>query len=294
MKKHVCAVIAILALAAWTWGQSQAPQQPAAQDSQAARDTFVKAYRIGAGDLLEIKVFELEQFDQTVRVSEDGSITLPLIGRVVVEGLTQEGVAGKLTELLAAKYVKKPQITVFIKEYKSKQIAVVGAVDKPGNYELVGRKNLLQMISMAGGFTDKASDEIYVLRQGENGDSVSIPIDLKDLLVNGNQKLNIPIEPNDVINVPIDREIKVFVFGRVTQPGALKFKISEKVTLLKAIAQAGGWAEGAKQSAVVITRKDKSGKETKIRVNVKDILGGKRKDIPLEEGDVVFVPESFW
>jgi polysaccharide export outer membrane protein len=80
----------------------------------------------------------------------------------------------------------------------------------------------------------------------------------------------------------------------VTQPGALKFKISERVTLLKAIAQAGGWAEGAKQSAVVITRKDKSGKETKIRVNVKDILSGKRKDIPLEEGDVVFVPESFW
>jgi polysaccharide export outer membrane protein len=286
MKKYVCAVIAIFALAAWSWGQAQERQSP--------RDTFVKAYRIGAGDLLEIKVFELEQLDQTVRVSEDGSITLPLIGRVVVEGLTQEGVAGKLTELLAAKYVKNPQVTVFIKEYKSKQIAVVGAVDKPGNYELVGRKNLLQMISAAGGFTDKATDEIYVLRQGENGDSVSIPIDLKELLVNGNQKLNIPIEPNDVINVPIDREIKVFVFGRVTQPGALKFKISERVTLLKAIAQAGGWAEGAKQSAVVITRKDKSGKETKIRVNVKDILSGKRKDIPLEEGDVVFVPESFW
>jgi polysaccharide export outer membrane protein len=171
---------------------------------------------------------------------------------------------------------------------------VIGAVEKPGSYELVGRKNLLQMISAAGGFTDQAADEIYILREGQNGDAVSIPIDLKDLLVNGNQKLNIPIEPNDVINVPVDREIKVFVFGRVTQPGALKFKISEEVTLLKAIAQAGGWAEGAKQTAVVITRKDKSGKETKLRVNVKDILSGKRKDIPLQEGDVVFVPESFW
>ena len=297
MRKHILLLLLILVLVGAVYSLAQ-PQnaQPQVQDQdvQAARDIFVKAYRIGPGDLLEIKVFELEQLSQVVRVSEDGSITLPLLGRVEIEGLTQDGTAAKIAGLLAAKYVKHPQVTVFIKEYKSKQVAVIGAVEKPGSYELVGRKNLLQLISAAGGFTDQATDEIYVLREGQNGDAVSIPIDLKDLLVNGNQKLNIPIEPSDVINVPVDREIKVFVFGRVTQPGALKFKISEKVTLLKAIAQAGGWAEGAKQSAVVITRKDKSGKETQMRVNVKDILSGKRKDIPLLEGDVVFVPESFW
>ena len=281
-------------------GQSAAGQplqgQPAkpAPDTQTSRDLFVKAYRIGPGDLLEIKVFELEQLSQTVRVSEDGSITLPLLGQVMVEGLTQEGTAIRVANLLAQRYVKNPQVTVFIKEYKSKQVAVIGAVDKPGSYELVGRRNLLQMISAAGGFTDQAGDEIYVLREGQKGDTQSIRIDLRDLVVNGNQALNIAIEPNDVINVPVDREIKVFVFGRVTQPGALKFKLSEKVTLLKAIAQAGGWAEGAKQSAVVITRKDKAGKETQIRVNVKDIISGKRQDIVLQEGDVVFVPESFW
>ena len=269
------------------------PKEPQEQ-GQEAKDVFVKAYRIGPGDLIEIKIFELEQLSQIVRVSEDGSITLPLLGRVEVEGLTQEGVAAKIAKLLAEKYVKNPQVTVFIKEYKSKQVAVIGAVEKPGSYELIGRKNLLQMISAAGGFTDQATDEIYVLREGPDGNTGSIAIDLKDLLVNGNQKLNIPIEPNDVINVPVDKEIRVFVFGRVTQPGALKFKISEKVTLLKAIAQAGGWAEGAKQSAVVITRKDKAGQEKRIRVNVKDILSGKKKDIPLQEGDVVFVPETFW
>jgi polysaccharide export outer membrane protein len=288
MKKLVFILALVLAGAAWA-----AAQQPE-QQGQEAKDIFVKAYKIGPGDLLEIKVFELEQLSQVVRVSEDGSITLPLLGRVEVEGLTQEAVASKLAGLLAAKYVKNPQLTVFIKEYKSKQVAVIGAVEKPGSYELIGRKNLLQMISAAGGFTDQATDEIYVLREGPDGNTGSIAIDLKDLLVNGNQKLNIPIEPNDVINVPVDKEIRVFVFGRVTQPGALKFKISEKVTLLKAIAQAGGWAEGAKQSAVVITRKDKAGQEKRIKVNVKDILSGKKKDIPLQEGDVIFVPESFW
>ncbi len=248
----------------------------------------------GPGDLLEIKVFEVEQLNQVVRVSEDGTINLPLLGQVRIEGLTQTGVVQHLAGLLQAKYVKNPQVTVFIKEYKSKQVAVIGAVETPGSYELVGRKNLLQMISLAGGFTDKAANEVFVLREGTNGDAQTISIDLKDLLVNGNQKLNIPVEPNDVINVPVDREFRVFVFGRVNKPGALKVRISEKVTLLQAIADAGGLAEGAKESAVTITRKGPGGQEQKIRVNLKDIISGKKKDIPLQEGDVVFVPESFW
>jgi len=272
---------------------SQAKTQPQAQ-AQEARDVFVRAYRVGPGDLLELKVFQVDELSQTVRVSEDGSITLPLIGRIVVEGLTQEGVVQKLTGLLQAKYVKNPQVTIFIKEYKNQQVAVIGAVEKAGSYELVGRKNLLQIISMAGGFSETAGNEIFILREGPDGVTSSVAIDLKDLLVNGNQKLNIPIEPNDVINVPVDKEIRVFVMGRVNKPGAIKSKLSEGVTLLQAIADAGGLAEGAKESAVMITRKDKAGKEQKIRVNLKDIIKGKKKDVLLQEGDVVYVPESFW
>lgn len=305
MRKKIFSLALIITAVAWASDgaplpthQSQTPppqaqSQGPAQD-QEAKDVFVKAYRIGPGDLLEIKVFEVEQLNQVVRVSEDGTVTLPLLGQVRIEGSTQSGVVQKLTALLQAKYVKNPQVTVFIKEYKNQQVAVIGAVEKPGSYELVGRKNLLQVISQAGGLTDQASDEIFVLRGGQNGKTSSIAIDLRDLLVNGNQKLNIPIEPNDVVNVPVDREIKVFVFGRVTQPGALKFKISERVTLLKAIAQAGGLAEGARKGAVTITRKDKAGKEQKIRVDLGDVLSGKTKDMLLEEGDVVFVPESIW
>jgi polysaccharide export outer membrane protein len=261
---------------------------------QTAKETFVHAYRIGPGDLLEIKVFEVEQLSQTVRVSEDGSITLPLLGRVVVEGLTQDGVVQKLTGLLSAKYVKNPQVTIFIKEYKNQQVAVIGAVKDPGSYELVGRKNFLQIISMAGGFTEMAGNEASILREGADGKTSAITIDLKDLLVNNNQALNIALEPNDVVNVPVDREIRVFVMGRVTKPGAVKAKLSEGISLLQAIADAGGLAEGAKESAVMITRKNADGKEQKIKVNLKDILKGKKKDIKLQEGDVVFVPESFW
>jgi polysaccharide export outer membrane protein len=267
---------------------------PAAPQAQEARDAFVRAYRVGPGDLLELKVFEVDQLSQTVRVSEDGSLTLPLLGRVVVEGLTQEGVVQKLTQLLSAKYVKNPQVTIFIKEYKNQQVAVIGAVVKAGNYELVGRRNLLQIVSMAGGFAETAGNDVFILREGRDGKTETIAVDLKDLLVNGNQALNVPIEPNDVINVPVDKEVRVFVMGRVTRPGAVRAKLSEGVTLLQAIADAGGLAEGAKESAVTITRKDETGREKKIKVNLKDILKGRKKDILLQEGDVVYVPESFW
>ena len=270
----------------------QATQPP--PQTQEARDMFVRAYRIGPGDLLELKVFEVDQLSQTVRVSEDGSITLPLLGRVPVEGLTQEGVVQKLTGLLQAKYVKNPQLTIFIKEYKNQQVAVIGAVEKAGSYELVGRRNLLQIISMAGGLSENAGNQIFILREGEDGATSTIPIDLKALLINGNQELNVPIMPNDVISVPADREIKVFVMGRVTKPGAVMAKLSEGVTLFQAIAEAGGFAEGAKASGVTVTRKGRTGSEQKFKVNVKDIIKGKKKDFPLEEGDVVHVPGSFW
>ena len=293
---NIVAIVFAAAIFA-TPGQAQTPPQAKAQPQvqpQEARDIFVRAYRIGPGDLLELKVFQVDELSQTVRVSEDGSITLPLLGRIVIEGLTQEGVVQKLSGLLQAKYVKNPQVTIFIKEYKNQQVAVIGAVEKAGSYELVGRKNLLQIISMAGGFSETAGNEIFILREGPDGVTSSVAIDLKDLIVNGNQKLNIPIEPNDVINVPVDREIRVYVMGRVTKPGAVKAKLSEGMTLLQAIADAGGLAEGAKESAVMITRKDKAGKEQKIKVNLKDIIKGKKKDVVLQEGDVVYVPESFW
>ena len=118
---------------------------------------FVKEYRIGPKDLLEIAVFELPELNQTARVSEDGSISMPLLGKVVIEGLTKEELQQRLAGLLEEKYLKKARVTVFIKEYQSQRVSVIGAVGKPGMYELIGRVSLLEMISQAGGLTDRAS-----------------------------------------------------------------------------------------------------------------------------------------
>ena len=260
------------------------------------QDVFIREYKIGAKDLLEIKVVDVPELNLAVRVSQEGSITLPLVGRVELSGLTKDAaerrIAGKLVE---GNYLKNPQVTIFIKEYQSNRVALFGAVKTPGMYELIGEMSLLELISKAGGFLENAGDEVLVWRESKDGKGATLALDLNDLVLNGNQRINIPLQPRDVISVPIDRIIQIYVWGEVRNPGALSVKTSRKVTLIQAIAQAGGTTDAAKESAVVIKRRDaKTGKETQMTVNLKDVMKGKKEDIPLKEGDIVYVPVSFW
>jgi polysaccharide export outer membrane protein len=124
-------------------------------NAQDAPPLQVNDYRIGAKDLLEITVFELPELSQTVRVSEDGSITLSLLGRVEVAGLTAQELEKKLAGLLDKQYTKGAHVTVFIKEYQ--KVSVIGAVGRPGQYEIVGPTTLLQVIAQAGGLTASPS-----------------------------------------------------------------------------------------------------------------------------------------
>ena len=250
----------------------------------------VTDYKIGPKDLLEITVFELPELNQTVRVSEDGSITMSLLGRVEVAGLTAQELESKLASLLGERATtENAHVTVFIREYQ--KVSVIGAVGRPGMYELVGPTTLLQIIAQAGGMTAQAMNELYIYRQGEGGKQKRIAIPLQDLLVDGDQDLNILLQPKDVVTVPIDQLQNVFVYGEVRNPGAVPFLASKKITLLQAIAQAGGTTEWARKGSVVVKRKDKkTGKEMKIPVNLKNMISGRIADIVLEEGDVVIVP----
>src|SRR4030043_849711 len=105
---------------------------PAALNAQEIAASFPKEYKIGPKDLLEIPVFDLPELNQTVRVSEDGTITLPLLGPVKIDGMTKDELETKLAGLLEEKYLKKARVSVFIKEYQSKLVAGIGAVEKPG------------------------------------------------------------------------------------------------------------------------------------------------------------------
>ncbi len=254
----------------------------------------VVEFKIGAKDLLEISVFGLEELNRTVRVSEEGKISLPLLGEIQVEGLTKTELEKKLSQLLEEKYLQDPQVTVFIKEYQSKRVFMLGAVEEPGPYELLGRQTLLHLISQAGGLTSDAGDEIIIIRNLQDGTNTSFRIPIDSLILEGDTELNISLEPDDIVNIPADKAVFVYVFGQVKKPGALEVKKSKKPTLLRAIAQAGGFTDRASKGGVIIKRIDQEGKETQIKVNVKDIIKGKRKDIPLKENDVVYVPESIF
>jgi polysaccharide export outer membrane protein len=258
-----------------------------------SQEKFTLEYKIGAKDLLDISVFGLNDLNRTVRVTEDGTITLPLVGEVKVEGLTKTGLEKKLSGLLEEKYLHNPQVTVFIREHQSTRVSVLGAVRNPGLYDLLGRETLLQIISQAGGLTTETGDEIIIMRQREDGMSNSLKISIYDLFVKGDATLNVPLQPNDIINVPIDKTVYVYVMGQVNKPGALEVKRSNIPTLLQAIAQAGGFSERASKGRVLVKRKDeKTGREIQIKVNVKSILKRRKKDIQLLENDVVFVPEK--
>jgi len=257
---------------------------------EASRD-----YKIGAKDLLEIRVIGHEDASTTVRVSEEGKISMPYLKEVEVAGLTQVELERKLVGLLAQGYFQNPQVSVFIREYRSNIVSIMGAVRNPGEYELLGRLTLMDLISKAGGPTAEAGKEIIIFRR-LNGDSTSLKISRDGLLYEGNSDLNVPLQAGDVINFQIDRIVYIFVTGEVRNPGRMEVKISElpNFTLLKAIAQAGGFAERGSKSGVKVVRRDEKGQEQTIKVNVKDIEKGKRPDMNLQEGDVVIVPESIF
>ena len=246
-------------------------------------------YRIGTRDLLQITVFERPELNQTIRVSEDGSITLILLGRVEATGLTVQELEQRLAGLLKDQYLTDPHVSVFIQEYQ--RVAVLGAVGRPGMYELVGPTSLLQIISQAGGMTPEASNELFIYRDDMEGKKSRIAVNLRNLTGEGNQQFDVNLQPKDVVFIPVDETLTVFVYGEVRNPGALQYKASRKITLLQAIAQAGGTTEWAAKTRIMITRKDiKTGKDVKIRVNFKNIIAGRTADIILEDGDVVIVP----
>jgi len=250
-------------------------------------------YRVGPKDLLEIHVFEVPELNLERRISDSGSIDLPLLGEVSVSGLTATEVKGRLESLLTAKYVNRASVSVVIKEYAHSPVSVVGAVVKPGPLYISGNWYLLQAISAAGGLTQQAGRRIYVLRRSSNGLSDRLEIRVDDLFREASSMWNIPIFPSDVVNVPPRTPVKIFCLGEVKTPGALEFDSDDRISLLSAIAKAGGLTDRASNS-IRIKRKGSDGKDSETVVNFKRIVSGKDPDPVLSPDDVVVVKESFF
>lgn len=285
---RVAALAALLLGAAGVGAAVQETAPPAAQGR------FISEYKIGPRDQLEIKVINGDKFNTLARVAEDGRISIPFLGAVEVDGLTASELEAKLVKILEEKYLRDPQVSVVIKEFQSKRVSVLGAVRTPGSYELLGRQTLLQIISKAGGLTKEAAREILVVRRAPDGAASALKIPIDALFARGEMKWDIPLEAGDILNVQVDREVKIYVMGQVKNPGALSVLESRIPTVTQAIAQAGGFTERAAESRVVVKRRGEDGAERDFRVDVGAILKNKIRDFPLQEGDTVYVPQSLF
>jgi len=247
---------------------------------------------VGPRDVLDVKVLEDEKISGRVTVSEDGFVALNVVGKVQVAGLTSTQIEAKLKALLEADILTKATISVQVVEFASKPISVVGAVVRPGRIGATGNTTLIQAITQAGGLAAGHGKELYVLRTGRNGLSEQVAIDIEQLMVQGKPELNIPLAPNDLVNVPVDTPIAIYVMGEVMRPGKVDFRSSQTPTLLQAIAAAGGPTDRASRRVVV--KRLVNGAEQTLKLNYRDILNGKRKDEILRDNDTVYLEEAIF
>jgi polysaccharide export outer membrane protein len=249
-------------------------------------------YRLGPRDLVRIRVFEVPELNVESRVSENGALTLPLIGDVPASGLTAKEFEGRLEGLLEERYVNRASVSVEVVEFRSRPITVIGAVRQPGHLAFPGGWTLLDALAAAGGLADNHGDLVYVMRRAENGlsDQVAIPVD--DLFVRGDPDSNLPIRANDLIHVPPRVEISVYCLGEVRQPGAIVFHSTDRITLLAVLARAGGLTDRASKKVRIRRAGGGEGEETVI--DYRRVLAGEEPDPELEAGDVVVVKEAFF
>lgn len=247
--------------------------------------------RIGPRDVVDVKVVQDEKFNVTATVSDEGAINMPTVGKIMIGGMTQRQAEQRIKQVLEARVLNKADVAVQITQFGNKPISVVGAVTKPGN---VGGSNLtlIQALTEAGGLAPGYGKTLYVIRTAANGLNEQIAIDIDDLMVSGNPDLNLPLAPNDVINVPVEVPVTIYVMGEVTHPGKVELRRTQNPSLLQAIAAAGGPTDRAGKTAR-ITRND-AGKSKTLSANWKRIAEGDGKDVPLQDGDTIYIKESIF
>jgi polysaccharide biosynthesis/export protein len=248
-------------------------------------------YRLGAEDLLEITLFNVPESGAGIisrraemRVTQEGMITLPLLGDIPVAGLTTSALEQTLRQRYD-EYLYNPQVGVQVKEYRSQRISVVGAVRNAGVFQLTGPKTLVDLLAMAGGISERAGKQVHIYRQRGEGRETYVVNLLA--LASSPGLVNMPVQPGDVINVP--EAGNFFVDGAIGKPGS--YPLTQPYTLTQALAVAGGVnTDLSDESNVAIFRRRDSVEANKISVNLKEILAGRASDPQIEPDDVIVMP----
>ena len=319
-------------------------------------------YVIGSGDLISVQVFDVPEISRELRVSQTGTIGIPLIPvRLHISGLTEMQAERKIQEVLEANgLVSHPEVTVTVKEKKNRPITIVGAVARPMVYEADRQVRLIDVIAAAGGIAPDAGDHVIITRPErdassdpseipgagtdasgtgtDNGapaltedpappalDSSSVPstpaisastpatstpapasdlpqntppalantitVSLNQILETGDMSNNIVILPGDVVTVP--HAGIVYVLGAVTKPGGYTVSNDRaQLTALKVLSLAGGLNRTAKSDHAVIVRKDGTGQQHEVEVDLKKVMKFQAEDVQLRPSDILYVPTS--
>jgi polysaccharide export outer membrane protein len=264
---------------------SAVPTPPPSQAPKATDETG-SGMRLGAGDLLEVSVYNVPELETKSRVGNSGDVYLPLIDYVHLAGLSieeaQELIEKKLSD---GGFVKNPHVTLFVNEYTSQGANVLGEVAKPGVYQVLGEPRLVDLISAAGGFTDRAGKSITVSHRNQDEKPVTVPLRRNST---DNPAGNITVSPGDTILV--HKADVVYAVGDVARPSGFLID-TENLTVLKVVALAGGTNRTAKLNGAKIIRKGPDGM-TEIPLELKKMLSAKVPDLPVQGDDILFVPSS--
>jgi polysaccharide biosynthesis/export protein len=260
-----------------TSDQSEVPQ---------AADPTGPSPKLGVGDLLEVSVYNVPELTTKGRLGTNGDVYLPLVDYVHIAGLTVEEAQALIEKRLSdGGFVKNPHVTLNVDQSASQGISLLGEVARPGVYPVIGEPRLLDVISTAGGFTASAGQSITVTHRNQSDKPVTVPLSRK---LADNPTSNIAVSPGDTILV--HKADVVYVVGEVGRPSGFLMD-SDNLTVLKAIALAGGTTRLAKMNGVKIIRKGPDGM-TLTPVELKKMLEAKVGDIPLKADDILFVPSS--
>jgi polysaccharide biosynthesis/export protein len=263
---------------------SPAPaKSDAAMEANAPLDSTM--LKLGAGDLLDVSVYNAPELSTKARVGSSGDLYLPLIDYVHVAGLTIDEAQGLIAKRLEdGGFVRNPHVTIFLDESASQGVTVLGEVGRPGVYPLLGDRKLYDLLSAAGGFSQSAGRKVSIIRQNSATPiTVSLPRNLADDLQD-----NIEILPGDTITVP--KAPIIYVVGEVGRPAGLLVD-NGSLSVLQALALAGGASHTARLSGTCIIRKGPTGM-TETKLPLKKMLEAKAPDVPLQPDDILFVPLS--
>ena len=243
---------------------------------------------IGPGDFLDIGEYHTPEFHSTVRVSAEGTVTLPLIGDVKISGMDEHDAARAIEAALLAKgMLLHPLVSVLVTAYAGQDVSVLGEVTHPGVYPYTYHHRLLDLISAASGLSPNAGRLVNVFNQGDP--KTTHPVVLDPSGTDTTSDHNPELSPGDTVQV--SRAGLVYVVGDVIRPGGFPVDPVQGLTVVQALSLAWGPSQNAASSKAVLIREQKGGRAM-ITLNLKRMLHGQDPDQPVEDRDILYVPDS--